>query len=399
MSKKNWLAVRRTGIGGSDVAGILGMSPWKSPMDVWMDKKGLVPERTDPDREFLLDLGVKLEPVIAGLYEDATGRKLIRPDAVRRHKEHLVLLANPDRLVNGELRGVELKSENIFSNQFGEPGTDEVPQHYALQCMHYMAVMDFPYWDIAVLHGGAQFSIYQLRRDAELESMMVKHLLAWWQKHIVDGVPPEVDSSDAWRVYLHQKYPLNIRPIAEIAPEKSELIDRLYRVRGMEKSVEALRAELENQLKDAIGDCDGVTSPYGRVTWKKTKDSEHIDWEGAFKALYANSSPPAQTIMREAIVRCTSTRPGVRRFLFTPRKDFYGIGPNEARTILESASALLSAGDGEHSVGGSSEGTDRSAIRDGGETPARPGPSAPETSEGVPPSGIRPSGEIPETSR
>src|SRR6267142_5704216 len=110
---EDWKIVRRSGVGGSDVAAILGLSPWKSAMDVWLEKKGLLEETSDPNREFLLELGTQLEPVIARLYERETKAKLVLPfPAQWRHKQRDILIGSPDRFVEGQARGVELKSEN-----------------------------------------------------------------------------------------------------------------------------------------------------------------------------------------------------------------------------------------------------------------------------------------------
>src|SRR6266849_2791235 len=151
-------------------------------MDVWLDKMGLKEETPDPDRDFLLDLGNSLEPVIAGLYEKQTGRTLIAlaPPGIWEHPKHPMLLGSPDRLVRGERRGVELKSENLFQDKFGESGTDQVPEHYLIQCAHYMAITNYDAWDVALLHGGARFNIYTINRDLELEKAMVEQLLNWW---------------------------------------------------------------------------------------------------------------------------------------------------------------------------------------------------------------------------
>jgi putative phage-type endonuclease len=348
MERKQWLATRKTGIGGTDAAAILGFSPWKSQMDVWLDKRGAVPERADPDKEFLLDLGLRLEPVIAGLYERETKREIVTPSQkIFRHRQHPFLLASPDRIGAeafgpGPKFGVELKTENQFSDQFCEPYTDEVPQHYLLQCAHYMNVMDFPEWDVAVLHGGVKFSVYRLHRDAELEQMMTERLLVWWDRHIIGNVPPDVDRSDAWRVYLHQKFPVQLLPMEKIDDERREMLTRYAQVRSAEKVIEALRDEMENQFKALIGDREGIYGAEGRITWKKTKDGKSVDYESAYRELRGAVRESLQTVGpkdAETMARVlksfdelsdtclsvhTQTRPGVRRFLFMEAKEFHG---------------------------------------------------------------------------
>lgn len=306
-------------------------------MQVYMEKRGLDDDEfNDPENNFLLDLGLQLEPIIARLYERNTGRELLIPEVVV-HPEHPELRGTPDRMVVNELRGVELKTENQFSDQFGAPGTDEVPPHYLIQCAHYMMLTGAFHWDLAVLHGSARFEVYTIQRDAELESLLIERLTEWWNRHIVHDIPPDVDSSDAWKVYLHKRFPKNILPIEEIAPEHSHLVENLRRVHLIQNQVQDVRQEIENKLKGIIAYRDGLTSRYGRVTWKNTKDSNYIDWESAFHTLAmrtgATSDGTAERVQQEQ----TKIKPGVRRFLFTAPKERTHGNDQPAATIDISA--------------------------------------------------------------
>jgi predicted phage-related endonuclease len=285
-----------------------------------MDKKGLLPpEDSDPGRNFMLDLGLQLEPVVARLYERQTGRELLTPQPIM-DAHHPELRGTPDRLVMNEARGVELKTENQFTEEFGEPGSDEVPGHYLVQAAHYMMLTGYPYWDIAVLHGGTRFAIYTIKRDQELENLMIGKLTSWWQKHIVEDVPPEMDPSEAWRVYLHQRFPRHVLPIEEIAPNSAWLVDSLGEIRKAEKAIGAYRQEYENRLKEIIGDREGIFCKYGRVTWKNTKDSETVDWEKAFEML-SSITKANESIQTQCIKKSLEIKSGVRRFLYTPAKE------------------------------------------------------------------------------
>jgi putative phage-type endonuclease len=383
MERKLWLQTRRTGIGGSDAAAILGLSPWKSAMDVWLDKRGLTgDERPDPDKEFLFELGQLMEPVITGLYEKRTGHAT-RAGELVRHKNAPVLLGTPDRICIDVARGVELKTENQFSDQFGNEGTDEIPHQYLIQCAHYMAVTDLPVWDVAVLHGGARFATYTVERDADLEEYLIDSLLGWWEAHIVRGVPPDMDSSDAWRVYIHKKHPQELLPMVPLEPEHHVLIERLAQTRQAENVMSALRTELESKLKSIIGDHLGVTSPYGKITWKKTKDSKVVDWQGAYYALrqhtiaaiaargptFKGAADELAKLADACIATMETTRPGVRRFLFTPTGEEHGrnnvteIGAGRVNT----PSLPANSGNSGDSSGDTSQSSNRSPVRDGGE--------------------------------
>lgn len=320
----DWKEARRKGIGGSDAAAILGLSPWKSAMDVWLEKMDLATEVTDPSRTFLLTLGTELEPVIAKLYSQETGRQLYKPMAPYVHPKYPVLRGNPDRLVVDGLRGVELKTENQFTNQFGEPGTDEVPFHYLVQCAHYMAVCDYPVWDVALLRGGATFSIYTIHRDLELEKDMREQLLAWWEKHIVGKEPPDVDGSGAWKTYLRKKFPADILPVVEADKNILSTIDSLKSVRSILDKYEGVKDALENRLKLVIGEHEGIEGSFGRITWKKSKDTSVTDWDAVYSHIVMKF-PDLASQIADIVIEDTTLKPGSRRFLFKVKEGWtYG---------------------------------------------------------------------------
>jgi predicted phage-related endonuclease len=291
----------------------------------------------DEADDFLQRFGKLVEPVIAQLYEQETGHRLTTP-GFTVSAEHPELIGSPDRLCLDERRGVELKTENQFMDEFGEPGSDQVPQHYLVQCAHYMMLTGAQVWDVACLHGGSRFCIYTIHRDLELERMLVDRLVQWWQQHIVATIPPTIDGGPAWRKYLHMRYPRNIRPIEDLAPGKASMINELAAIHEMQDVLKAQRQKLENELKAIIGDRDGVTSPYGRVTWRNDKDSEVTDYKAAFQLLRAQYDPVVADAIKQA---CTDTKTGVRRFLLRPSKETYEQRHNRAPLDLSRAVAEI----------------------------------------------------------
>lgn len=343
MDEKEKLA-RRAGIGGSDVAAILGLNPWRKPIDVWLEKKGLLDEVMDANREFLLQLGTDLEPVIAKLYERQTQKHLLLPFPIRWvHKEFPVLAASPDRFIEGENIGVELKSESQFSDKFGDPGTDEVPPHYLLQVAHYMNVLDYESWDIALLHAGTRFAVYTVRRDKDLESAVTEQILNWWERHIVKDTPPELDGSEGWSIYLKKKFPVNTGAMIKADEDTEKLVGLLRLARLARDKYEAHADEIENRLKFTIGAAEGLTGRFGKITWKKTKDTEKVDWELAFKDFVTavlEQKDPAFPKFQGSIPELAHTiqsihtmpRQGVRRFLLSEDKESYG-SSTESRNL------------------------------------------------------------------
>ncbi|MGH8029807.1 MAG: YqaJ viral recombinase family protein, partial [Arenimonas sp.] len=194
--REEFLANRRRGIGGSDVAAILGLSPWRTALDVYHDKRGESPEQ--PDNEAMA-WGRALEPVIRQEYANRTGRQILVPEHQVVHPEHDFMIANLDGITTDD-RVFEAKTARAGTG-WGEPGTDQVPQPYLLQVQHYLAVMRYDVADIAVLIGGSDFRIYEVPADPELQAMMIEAEAEFWQRVLAGNPPDPVSYADALQRY------------------------------------------------------------------------------------------------------------------------------------------------------------------------------------------------------
>lgn len=195
-SKEDWLQARRSGIGGSDAAAILGLSNWKTPYSVWQEKIGQGVEIVD---NAPMKWGRALEPVIRQEYAEATGRIVLQPTNMLRHPKYEFMLANLDGMTE-DRRVVEIKTARSAQG-WGEPGSDQVPQDYMFQVQHYMAVTGFEVADVAVLIGGSDFRLYEVPADAELQEMMIDAESRFWQLVITNTPPEPVSLADAQARY------------------------------------------------------------------------------------------------------------------------------------------------------------------------------------------------------
>lgn len=184
-TRENWLSERRRGIGGSDAAAVLGMSKWKSPLQVWMEKRGELVDQ--PDSEPML-WGRALEPVIRQQYAERTGRVVRLPEGILWHPKHPFMLATVDG-VTDDSRLLEIKTART-AESWGEPGTDEIPQAYLIQVQHYLSVTVLPVADVAVLIGGSDFRLYEVESDPELQELIIEGEAGFW-KMVEAGTPPE----------------------------------------------------------------------------------------------------------------------------------------------------------------------------------------------------------------
>lgn len=295
--------IRKLGIGGSEIGAVAGLSPYAGPIDVWRAKvEGYSLEETKPMKR-----GRILEPALADWYAEDTGA-LLEVAPTLRHPTSAVALATPDRFASlaGERWVLELKTANFRTlHQWGEAGTDEVPQHYLAQVAWEMACADLERADLAVLIAGDDFRVYRIQRDREMEAMLLEEAERFWKDYVLTRTPPPIDGSASCADWLAEKYPTHRAPLLEATPEAEHLALELRRARDTGERWESEAQQLRNQLQALIGDAEGVTGSFGRITWKQSKGRTVIDWEAVAKAAGASS---------DLIKQFTTTKPGPRVF-------------------------------------------------------------------------------------
>lgn len=188
--RRAWLEERRKGIGSSDAAAIAGLSPWASPLHVYLDKIG---ELSSPDSKRMA-WGRKLEDVVALAYSEETGNTALWPSAaILSHPNHPWMIASLDRMaiVEGEMRVLELKT-SVHQDDFGTPGTDEIPDVYNIQVQHQMAVADLPRADLCVLFAFNEVKVYTVERNQKIISNLIEMESDFWAK-VGRREPPDPD--------------------------------------------------------------------------------------------------------------------------------------------------------------------------------------------------------------
>ncbi|WP_400162888.1 YqaJ viral recombinase family protein [Brevibacillus sp. TJ4] len=279
MDREMWLQLRRKGIGGSDAAAIAGLSKWKSPVAVYLEKIGQAP--LEEAQSEAAHFGTILEDVVAQEFSRRTGLKVKRRYAILQHPDFPFMVANVDRLIIGERTGLECKTASEYLK--GEWEGEDIPAPYLLQCQHYMAVTGYSAWWIAVLIGGNKFVHKKVDRDEEIIQYLIQLESNFWNNHVIPQVPPMMDGSDASTNLLKNMYPVG-EPASEteLPLEADLLIEQLEQAKKEEKAAGNRVAELENRLKAMLGEYEtGVASKY-IVTWK-TITSNRIDNEALAK--------------------------------------------------------------------------------------------------------------------
>ena len=177
LSRDEWLTVRRQGIGSSDAAAAVGLNPYKSQLQLWMEKTGrdgALPVVDPNDDQSPMYWGTLLEPIVAAHYTRRSGHRVRRVNAVLQHPEHSWMLANIDREVVGasDVQILECKTAGIHGARLWRDG---VPEYVQLQVMHQLAVTGKQAADVAVLLGGQELQVFRIERDDTL----IAQLVAW----------------------------------------------------------------------------------------------------------------------------------------------------------------------------------------------------------------------------
>lgn len=273
MNRTEFLENRRKGIGGSDVAPVLGISKWSTPLDVYNSKVNPIQDEEETPEH--LHWGNMLEPIIADEFERQTGFKVQKRNKMYRDGQYDCLVANIDRYVIGERAILECKSSSEYmKDEWGESGTDQVPPQYITQCMHYMSVTGYNKCYLAVLLGGNKFRYYVIPWRQKLAVHLRDKCVAFWNDHVVPRVPPApVNANDLSTLYSAA----DLDPVTA-STEIQDALKALKNIKNAEKEFKEQRQKLELQIKSFMGDhsvlLDDMANPL--ATWKAS-DVTRID--------------------------------------------------------------------------------------------------------------------------
>lgn len=289
-----WLQERKTGIGASDAAAVFGLSPYKSPLALYFEKRGEV-EMPESEREALY-WGRVLQSPIARRYEYETDREIEEPDqfAILRHPTHPFMLATLDATAMAKSptakqppaggRGVvEIKNAGFFKK---EEWRDEPPLAFQIQAQHQMFVAGAEWASLAALVGGVEFFWADIARHNGFINVLLNKVGEFWSR-VQSGTPPEADGTESTRQLLKQLYPRDNGEIITLESKWANVDDELVRIKIDQKKYQERRDKLENELKLAIGTAtaaqiDGSTAVY---THKWQERREFTTPASAFRVL------------------------------------------------------------------------------------------------------------------
>ena len=308
LPRDEWLAVRKRGIGSSDAAAAVGLNPYKSPLELWLEKTGRednLPKLDPDDEESPAYWGNILEPIVAAHYSSRSGNRVRRVNAVLQHSDPKLswMLANIDREVIGvkEVQILECKTAGINGARLWRDG---VPEYVQLQVQHQLAVTGKTAADVAVLLGGQQLDIYRVARDNPLINRLIQLEQRFWQ-YVENDTPPPADGSDSADMALRCLYPNDSGETLDFSQDVSlsATFSDLVNVRQSLANLKQQEAQFKQTLQQALGDASRATFETGTVSWKKSKDSVVLDAKGLLKA------------QPELLQQFSTTKTGSRRFI------------------------------------------------------------------------------------
>jgi len=293
-------------LGGSDLGAILGLPSFRSAVDVWLEKTQGTKNQAD---SLIFRFGHFAEDFIAQEYERATGRITHSQDISLTHEHYPYLRGHVDRWVEDAhssdqhhlspaMRILECKTSHPQqAHLWGEPGTDQVPMAYYVQCAWYMMLANCPICDVAVLIGNNDFRIYTLHQDPELERFLLESAIHFWEQHVLTKISPEPSSEDDCRKLFPK---VSAAKKVEAPQTLVKEIEHFHAIQTMIKEKDALASEIKQLIMKTLGDADTLTYQGKTLaTWKAPKPSiktnfkqlelDHPEWLTPYQSTQENS--------------------------------------------------------------------------------------------------------------
>ena len=308
LSREDWLQFRKQGIGSSDAAAACGIHPYLSMLELWMIKTGRMSSDINESIEGYSPLywGNTLEPMVAKYYQEHTGNKVRRVNAILQHPDpdHHFMLANLDYAITGndEVQILECKTAGEHGAKLWNHG---VPLYVTCQVQHQLAVTGKQAAHICVLLCGHEAKIYKVERDERLIQSIMEHERLFWQ-YVQTDTPPTPDHSESAARALKQLYP-NTKPSSKVDltddDGANKLFEQLLSYRDYMQELEQRHDQVKHQLQSLIADNEVAVFKKGAISWKRSKDSVGLDSKAVIKA------------HPELLAKFSKTRQGSRRFV------------------------------------------------------------------------------------
>ena len=313
LTRAEWLTLRRSGLGGSDAAAVLGLSKWTSSYGLWLDKTGQAPD--DDNSTLAQRRGTYLEEFILN---EATAQDpdlhIDRAPYMLRHPDVPIMFANVDGLAVHTKRrgrgGAEAKNVHPFQVRDWPEGP---PPYYEVQVLHYMAVLGLTWWVVVADCGGDDLRVHYVERDEDVIEALVAAEQQWWQRHVIEGIEPAVDGSKAATEVL-ALIEARAGAVKVLDPDEQAEVEDLFRQLAHDQEVvkEATSGVdlTKNTIRQMLGEATELEDTDGTrwATWRQQKDKTTTDWQAAARSAALGLGVP----LDELAAPHTTTSPGPR---------------------------------------------------------------------------------------
>lgn len=307
-----WLEGRRTGIGGSDVAAVLSLNPWKTPLDVWNDKLGLSEDKemSEPAywgtvledtvaKEFHLRTGKRVQKVSHQFADPETpwaianiDRAIINPEIARKVRPLLKVeeiekyadITGVERIINTDV-AFEAKTANAFTADLWGPSQEleikqnnlrtehVIPLYYETQIQWYCGILKLKGMYLAVLIGGSDFRMYWVDARPDVFQVIKEKCSRFWNENVLKKIPPDpINIDDVLQLYGKSNGKA-VEAQGELAIDYGEYARIAGEIKELKKQQDALKTKIAISMKDnEILTLDGK-----KVLTYKTQTSKRFD--------------------------------------------------------------------------------------------------------------------------
>ena len=269
---------RETYLGGSEMAAVLGQNKYKSKIELYVEKAGLVERKKfTAEQHERMDIGNEIEDFIGTLYCAKTGHKIQKKNSAYIHPTYPFFKGHVDRLICNEDGILEIKNVGHFAakdwakphDDFNQPHPDGVPKYYYWQVMFYMYLSGKKFANFAAFFEGNRLGIYHIPRDEEAIAYMEKNALKFWND-VQEKNPPLADGSES------------AKAVVDLAEDQGETVQStpdidqwLQRELELGSQISLLKSEKEiyrNRIKQHMGNAAVLSTYAAHVTWKADRD-------------------------------------------------------------------------------------------------------------------------------
>lgn len=285
-NREEWLDIRKTGIGSSEVATIVGLNPWETPYQLWRRKVGLDAPK---EETFAMKAGHYLEDAVSQFWQDATGREVIKSSAgdwIIRDNERPFLQVSPDRTfwLAGEKKNAQNKGILECKTTQMTISSDDIPKHWFCQLQYQLGVAGLNEGSLAWLSSGREFGYKDLSFVPDFYEWIVEEVERFWIDNI--QAQKEPDATSIQDVLLK----FNRHTDGKIVEIDEQIFSAYTALKELKKEISTLedkKTELEDKIKMGFGDAEAIS--YGGqtiATWKAPKPSQKFD-EKSFKEAHS----------------------------------------------------------------------------------------------------------------